>query len=282
MLNPFLPLQSRLTLMIAEATAEEWGARRDADIDPLIEPVAELIRGLLREIVETFLELLEPIYEPETVSEATTPAEWRRLLDEAIESVVDDWDEIVSNDLDEAFDLGVASLNDLIDGVGGLGIAFNEADPRAVAYLRDDNVKRIRGIDDTTKRVIDEIVRDAVADGTSYTQLASRLRAVDGLDNFLFGIDKNGNDRADRIAIFELNDRYSNGQRLFAEQLQEESGLQMLKRRISTKRIRQSHLNDEAEGLIPLEQNFGSGDQSVPSDPNCGCYDIYDLSLEEI
>lgn len=147
---------------------------------------------------------------------------------------------------------------------------FSLSNPRAAAYL-DEVINRSSQINETTFERIRGILRDGVANGESYQQMAQRIRdTFDGMGapSPLEHI----RDRAELIAVTEIGDAYSEAQLIVGRGLQD-AGLEMVKSwlTVGDDRVDPDCAGNEDEGWIGIEDAFSSGDDRPLAHPGCRC-----------
>lgn len=177
-------------------------------------------------------------------------------------------------------EMGELILEALILGGGdlmkGLGIAqddpdfttrFKIDDIEAIQYAARHAAELVTQIDDTTRRYMNTLITQAVENGWSYDRLAQAI--TDRFAEF-------SEERALRIAVYELGDAFEYGRWLQAKQL-EAAGLEMEKGWLTAgdDRVRPTHQSNGAQGWIPIDDDFSSGHPRPPTDPGCRCAGLY-------
>ena len=270
-------------LVAAEASARQWVRHKDRVINPAIEDMSAKVRNHFKKVVTDFLALVKDRWieeyniDRQLAAETVPESELRDYsfiaIDENTQAIID-----IAEEQTVTYVQGAVAFKTLAEGAADAGLSFNLAHPRAVAYLRDVNDRRIRDITDTTKEIIDKLVDQAVEEGMSYTQLAKLIRGTDGFDNQLFGRDVNGFDRADRIAQFEISDRYENGLLEHARQVQD-AGFVVVKLNLTVgdSRVSEQHAGFEALSWVPIDFVYASGSTVAPHRPRCRCAMQYEV-----
>jgi len=141
--------------------------------------------------------------------------------------------------------------------------------PRAVAWFKEHggSVDYIKGINDTTSELVKGVISRGLDQGQSYNEIAKGIRSeFDGMTR----------ERAQRIAVFETGKSYEAGNRAFVDTLTDE-GVEMEEKWMTShdEKVRPEHAANEAEGWVPMDHVFSSGDTEPPTDPGCRCYMIY-------
>lgn len=143
--------------------------------------------------------------------------------------------------------------------------------PESVAghYLRDNSLSKLTGgLDNTTIDRLQNAIADAWDNGGSFDQIVKAIE--DTMEDF-------SATRAELIAQTEANDAYSAGRRSMADQLdmdehawETESGDPC-----------EECLANEAQGWIPVDEAFDSGDLSPTAHPGCECTENFRKSSED-
>lgn len=288
--------QRALESFAAEATRRQILRKKDQIEMPHIETLSKAFRAWQRKYARRFLSEIKDTYTRNRASalaaeagidaydlaswsaEYLTPGEIRAALN----VVSDELNTELHNTFDAhdaVFVLGAAAFKELTDGAEAIPVSFDVANPRAVNYIRNELSTRITQIDDATKDIIDGLITQAILNGEAFSTASKRIRGVGGFDNELFGRDKNGHDRADRVAIFEVGDRYERGQFEMGQQFVDQ-GFEVKKQNLDAgdRRVSQEHRLLTALGLISLREFFGStGRLHAPFRPNCRCATLYEV-----
>jgi hypothetical protein len=144
-----------------------------------------------------------------------------------------------------------------------LGISFDLAHPRAVAFLKDYGANQVKLIDGTTKDDIRRLLVTASDEGWSYTRLARGIRTLHE------GYTKR---RSELIAITELGNAYQEG--LLATVKDASTlGLKFEKNWYNSgdNRVTAGCIANTAAGWIGLDEAFPSGHQRPVRFPGCRC-----------
>lgn len=154
--------------------------------------------------------------------------------------------------------------------LGRIRDAFDLQNPRAVEFMREA-LNRSSRITDETFRQIRDILTAGVRDGRSYGEMARALR--EKWRQFAAPVpQRHLRDRAGLIAVTEIGNAYSAGTMMAAEALAAR-GFRMEKSwlTVGDERVEPECSGNEAEGWIPLDTEFSSGDQRPLAHPGCRC-----------
>lgn len=201
-----------------------------------------------------------------------TQDEWDRLWENVSNRTTPELQKIIASAEADALHAGANNFKLAITGPDPSkkpGTTFNLANPRAVAWFQRNggSVDYIKGIQSTTSSQIKTIIKDALDTGQAYNKTAKQIsEAFDGMSR----------DRAQRIAVYETGNAYEAGNRQFADSIKAD-GVEMEEKWMTSEddKVRPEHAANEAEGWVPLDHVFSSGDVSPPTDPGCRCYMIY-------
>jgi len=207
--------------------------------------------------------------------EAVSPADWLPFWDAAARDAKLD----LQDPLQAAIlDMLILGGGDLIKGLGiaadeqdELGVSWNLKNPRAVAYAKQHAAEQVTKINDTTRFYLNSMISQATDEGWSYDRLS---RAIgDRFTKFATG---GPNPRSRRVAVFELGDAYEAGNEVMAGELKA-AGLEIEKKwlTVGDDNVRPSHRANQAQGYIPFDDDFSSGDSRPPSDPGCRCTTLH-------
>ena len=167
--------------------------------------------------------------------------------------------------LREAVDAGILEAN--IE----LGAAFELENPRALTWIVEHAGEAIRGINATTEAEIRSVVADGVAAGASYDEVARAI--ADRLTSDATPkADAAIRSRAHLIAVTEMGNGYVQGNAMVGQSLQD-AGLEMEKAWLTAEDDKVDELcaGNEADGWIPFDDQFSSGDDEPLAHPGCRC-----------
>jgi len=246
------------------ATARERATR------PAVVRLRRAYQGVFRKQGELFLKSfrrLRPLF-PLTEASPTAVTDTMPLLDLALAATAEEAQAAIEAGIAQGIEQGGKAL---IRMVGGGGISFNLAFPEAEAYIMRVGAARVANIDDTTRKIIRQIVTAAVENGTAWDKVAKEIT-----DQFAhFALRPNYvvswlNNRAELVAVTEVGNAYEEGSRIMANRLSM-AGLQMEKRWAGPNDDRTSKncQDNLAAGWIPLADAFPSGAQQPLDHPGC-------------
>lgn len=132
---------------------------------------------------------------------------------------------------------------------------------RVVASL----AKRITGINDTTREEIKEVIREGLDAGLTVTEIAYGTDSFSGIAQVF---DRAFDYRSEMIARTEISTAYGEAEL----DTYKEFGVEE-KEWITAgdDRVSEECADNEAQGAIPLDEAFKSGDIHEPAHPNCRC-----------
>ncbi len=246
------------------ATARERATR------PAVVRLRRAYQGIFRKQGELFLKSfrrLRPLF-PLTESSPTAVTDTMPLLDVALEATAEEAQAAIADGIAQGIEIGAKSL---IRMVGGAGISFTLSFPEAEAYIAQVGAARVSEIDDTTRKIIREIVTAAVQNGTAWNEVAKQI--TDQFGHFAFRpnyVVSWLNNRAELVAVTEVGNAYEEGSKIMANRLNL-AGLQMEKRWAGPNDDRTSKncQDNLAAGWIPLADAFPSGAQQPLDHPGC-------------
>lgn len=156
--------------------------------------------------------------------------------------------------------------------LGAIGLSFDVQHPDALAYFDAVGVRRVAGINETTRNYLRTVIRDGLAHGTPYNEIARNI-----VNRFAeFGVPSplgHIRSRAELIAVTELGEAYSFGTWKAAKDLQR-AGLGIEKHWLTAgdSRVDQSICrNNESANWLDLDTPFPSGHQRPLGHPGCRC-----------
>jgi len=155
-----------------------------------------------------------------------------------------------------------------------MGLTFNLANPRALAYMRAHGAQLITGINQTTRKQIKAVLERGMSEGWSYDKLARELKGR--WAEFAVGKPQlHIQSRAHLIAVTEIGEAYEEGSYQAALQL-EELGIVMEHSwlTVGDDRVSEGCAENEAVGWIPLAQPFPSGHLHPLRFPGCRCTEL--------
>lgn len=159
-------------------------------------------------------------------------------------------------------------------------ISFDLDHPMAQEYLRKYSMDAVRGIDETTRRSMKQIVARGEKEGTSYSEIARQMIAR--YDQFGSVVPQEHlRNRAEMIAVHELANAYESASMQTVAAL-EDKGLPMIKYWSNTgdRRVSPQCRGDTAAGWIRAGDPFPSGNLHAPGHAACRCSILYELDEE--
>src|SRR5258706_7911150 len=193
----------------------------------------------------------------------------------------DRFTESVSNDeLDSAFDFSalddqmIALIQEFVErgltyGAQALiaqfdvDTVFSLANPRAVAYTENYATTMVKGLNETSKATLRDVLARGVDNGWSYDRVARAMRDV--FNTF-------SSTRAKLIAVTEMGNAYQEGNLIVARDLAD-SGLTIEKHwlTVGDDRVDPDCSANAKEKWIPVDNAFSSGGQRPLAHPRCRC-----------
>ncbi len=152
--------------------------------------------------------------------------------------------------------------------ISEVGVSLNLVNERAAAWAEKHAADLVTDISDNTRDMLQSAVVDAIEQGMGSRELAARISASVGFSEA----------RAETISRTELI-RASNAAALDAYKA---SGVVDGKSWATAgdDAVEEDCEMNEADGVIPLDDAFSSGDDAPPAHPNCRC-DILPEFLDE-
>jgi SPP1 gp7 family putative phage head morphogenesis protein len=204
-------------------------------------------------------------------SEALTQTDWITIFDQAAALTY----ELFLDPLEATAIAGLTAGAGAVIADLDLGISFNLANPRAVAYVNQHGAQNVRGINDTTRSYLQTVITQGVDEGWSYARMAKAIK--DRYAEFAVGVPQQHiRSRAELIAVSETGNAYENGSNIVVRDLQD-AGLVMEKSwlTVNDNRVDPHCLANEAQGWIPFDEAFSDGSMHPLSHPACRCTALY-------
>ena len=213
---------------------------------------------------------------PSTWNDATWLPALGNAQQQTMAGFITMWREVAGNALLAgaeltAEELGVKLVQEAQPIEGALGIKFGLRNPRAVDYLLRVGADLVAGIDETTKLAIRRIVVQAASEGWSYDRTAKAI--IEQFAEFAEGRPQEHiESRAHGIAVTEIGNAYTAGNYAVGEELRD-AGLTMQKAwsTMGDEKLCDLCQGNEAEGWIPFDDPFFSGDARPLAHPYCRC-----------
>lgn len=248
---------------------------RDRKLSRKIRPFQRQIAGHFKEQGKQFannLRVLQPVIDATAKRESVSQSDWGPYWNMAARATFADFSDDVGSAILSALIMGGGQLFETLQtDAGELGISWNLENPRAVAYAEQHAAAQVTKINDTTRSYLNSLITSAVADGTSYTELARLIE-----EKFVEFATGGKNPRSRRIAVYELGDAYEAGQDTAADLL-EDAGidLQVKWLTVGDDNVRPSHRDSQLEGWQDRGHTFASGAERPPTDPGCRCVRLF-------
>lgn len=242
--------------------------RKARALSPLEAKLTALIAAHFRTQGAAFLKAFAAL--KGTIAEADTPksdADWEDLWQAVADETSPDLVDLLQQYIQLALPLGAKAISDDL----GITAAFDLKNPRAVAYLDAHGAELVKGIDDTTRDELRTLIRDMTDEGESYDAVAKAIQ--DKFDGFADGRPQQHiESRAHMVAVTEMGNAYAAGNKAVADDLAD-GGLVIEKSWVTMgdDRVSDECLANEAQGWIPNEQAFSSGDDVPLAHPGCRC-----------
>lgn len=150
-------------------------------------------------------------------------------------------------------------------------IAFDLANPRAVAWLEDYGARRVTMINETTRESIKDLVTKGVDEGWSYDKTARAI--TERFHEFAVGKPQQHiESRAHLVAVTEAGEAYEAANHMVAEELAAAGvAMEHFWLTVGDDRVSDGCEANTAVGWIPLAQSFPSGHMHPLRFPGCRC-----------
>jgi hypothetical protein len=270
-------------------------AQRDKD---LLEPerkLADDLRKAFRDQTNMFLDRMSVFKDVFPVEEADKPPvdPILKVWDKVSEETKKTFSRPITLALTESITKGAKLLSDQVKAglKSATAKAFNLANPRAVAYLKEHGADNVTRISEVTRGQIQTVLEQGREQGWSYDRTAYELK-----NKFKNYYDKNQSewefdakrpqlhikDRASLIAVTEIGNAYEFGSFEQSRQMQED-GLPQEKywSTAGDDRVSEGCAENEAAGWIDINDPFPSGDDHPLRFPGCRCACQYRMKGEK-
>jgi hypothetical protein len=255
---------------------------------PLERELAQKVRKVFAKQEKMLLDALELYKDKFPLEEADYPvspiiAAWKRIADSTRET----FEEGLTTTLTKAISKGMGVV---ADDMGVTAAAFNVRNPRAVDYLKEHGADNVTRINDVTRDRMRTILEQGREGGWSYDRVADEIRRE--FANYYsaeeskweFNADRSQlhiTDRASLIAVTEIGNAYEEGGYQQALEMQN-AGLPVEKywQTANDDRVSDGCAENEAEGWIPFDDQFASGDEHPLRFPGCRCACQYRMAKE--
>lgn len=231
-----------------------------------------LVARKLRQVKRFFAEGGDPFKQHDAwmnmqFSEALPPSEFNKIWAEVTLETVKVFSLPIDAAVAKALEYGgLAMIAEL-----GMQMKFDLKNPRAVDYLREYGADLVKGINETTRDMLQTLITQAAEEGWSYKRTAEAI--IERFEEFGVGKPQAHIDsRAHLIAVTETGNAYEEGNRIIAKDLQD-AGLEMEKywSTVEDGKVSAGCQENEAAGWIKIDQSFPSGHQRPLRFPGCRC-----------
>lgn len=253
-------------------------ARKARALAPLDAKLERLVAAHFRRQGDLFLARFVSL--KGTIAEADAPkpdVDWEDLWHAVADETSPDLVDVLQQYIQLALPLGAKAIQEDL----GITAAFDLKNPRAVAYLDAHGAELVKGIDDTTRDELRTLISDMTANGESYDAVAKAIQ--EKFDGFADGRPQQHiESRAHMVAVTEMGNAYAAGNKAVADDLAD-GGLVIEKswQTMGDDRVSDECLANEAQGWIPNEQAFSSGDDVPLAHPGCRCDCYYRTVMEK-
>lgn len=199
------------------------------------------------------------------------PARVNNAVNVAVAAGSDDLRQAAERAAGEAWLIGAEDMARQLN----IDITFNLDDPAARAYIRRVGADLVTRVDDTTRARLRRLIEDGTHSGWNYNQIAQSI--ISEFGEMAVGRPQQHIDsRAHLIAVTELGNAFEDGS-LGAARRMAQMGLEMEKKwlTVGDNRVSDGCRDNQAEGWIPLDQQFRSGHDRPLRFPGCRCTALY-------
>lgn len=169
----------------------------------------------------------------------------------------------------------LAGMGAAVGDLGGIGLAFDLHNPRAVAYLREYGAARVTQISATTRQEMQTLIANMIDEGASYDQIAREIK-LRWKEMAIGKPQLHIASRAHLIAVTEAGNAYEYGNLVVVQDMAV-LGLAMEKfwQTVGDGRVSDGCAENEGAGWIPVDEAFPSGDDRPLRFPGCRCTALY-------
>lgn len=183
--------------------------------------------------------------------------------DSLVSLLFENWDSwiglLVDASRDTMFDTLAEGGRTAVAQIGG-GITFDLLNPRVLDWLDENALQHAKSVNATIKDEVTLILMEGVEQGLGTNEIAENIRGF---------FDEQSDWRALRVARTEVMTGYGRG----TYEGYRQSGVVTGKRWLTAGDASVCEIcrGNEQQGVVPLEENFKSGDLTPVSHPNCRC-----------
>ena len=230
----------------------------------LVTKLAAAFRAQGKKFVAEF-EATKPLFQ-----ESLSRDDWFYLFERAVLSTELLFAEPIQVAVSAALLAGANALTDDMGEDASILSPFKLDNPRAVRYMQEHGAELVTNINRTTRDYLNTLLTDAAENGWSWSRTAQAIIAR--YEEFAAGAKapKHLQSRAELIAVTELGNAYEAGNEIVAADLQA-AGLEMEKAWSGPNDdiTSQPCLANMAQGWIPFDEEFQSGDMRPLHHPGC-------------
>lgn len=204
------------------------------------------------------------------LQEAAEP-DWGAIFDDAgIESLA-----TFQGPLEDYLKMAISAGATEVLAALGVDASFDLANEQALKYAKQRAAEAIKEINEATRKKVNDLIGDAIENGTPYNQLAAQLKDVYA-GFHTPASQQHIPDRATLIAITEVGQAYEAGTEAAVKEL-EDGGLVMEKSWLTAgdDRVSDGCQENADAGWIDFGDAFPSGDQRPLRFPGCRCTCLY-------
>lgn len=191
----------------------------------------------------------------EALREAVGPTEfdriWHGVADSTSGPMADALDEMAEQATEHGYRAASRDVR--------MGLSFDLANPRAVAFLEQFGARRVTGLNRTTHAAMRNLLTQGVDQGWSYQRTARQIR--EQFDGFTSA-------RAEMVAVTETADAYEHGQWMVRADLADQ-GIATEVAWLAESDACEICSPNPGDGYLPADGVFSSGHTRPPAHPRC-------------
>lgn len=233
---------------------------------PLIALQEKYIKTIEKMLGRWYKEVLQTIKDNPEVKINDLMVDQKQFINKAISN--SDFDEM-SEMMTKGFNIWAKQLNQAFKKDIRVDATFNVDPMDALRYAKDNAGAKIKGIDDYSKKRVNDLVTQGIENGWWYNKLANEIKR-----DFAFSAY-----RARLIASQEIGQAYLSGKATQFERYTTRFNQRGWKKWVSHKddRTTEGCLHNDEAGWIPYDQLFPSGHMWPTRFPWCRCNCVYRL-----